>query len=129
MSNTPSTVDVVETDLFREEVEKHLSEHELGALRTYLANNPSAGTPSREMPGLIYLEWGKQHPCKICYMVQGSGEVIFLVAIYGYGESEPGASGEHGDKVKWLLKKVRDAGVGVLLKEIWEYVEDLFKND
>lgn len=126
MNDPQPEINIVETDAFRSSVAKHLSSHEVQALRLYLASNPHAGVPSPELPGVLILEWGRSDPTRVFYMIHEADAEIFLMMVLGPSEPKPSIRKAGGDHLSDLLDTAKKAGIGIALKELWDYFKDLF---
>jgi len=117
-------VQIYETEGFVKDIEQYLNDHEVDALRHYLASNPISGEPMPGFPGLLILEWGKDRPIKISYTVSNDENQIFLVAVFGPDEQLPSPGSPAGKRAKALLKILKPLGIGGLAKALWEIFKD-----
>ncbi|MEO5368737.1 MAG: hypothetical protein H7833_01530 [Magnetococcus sp. DMHC-1] len=72
------SVTFVESDGFAKQVDILMSGHEKEALYLLLGSEPMRGQSS-EHKGILIMEWGKQRPLLIGYMVSETLDEIFLL--------------------------------------------------
>jgi len=117
-------IKIIETEEFVREVEKHITGHELEALRLLLASKPTLGSPVEGLPEeVLQLAWGKSETLTILYMVSKDLGTIYLLAIGKDDPGGPGTSKKDEDSIlSKLVSKVRDVGIGIGIKELLEEI-------
>ncbi len=100
------SIKIVESAEFTRNIDLHLSEIELDALRRLLVDKPFTGSPIDEHPGLLVIKWGKDASTHIVYAVGKELDVIFLIAVYS-GDADTTSKDEKKQIASFLKDLLR----------------------
>lgn len=122
---------VIESKVVQSEINNHLSEVELDALRTYLAVKPWVGVWVQQYPELWVLRWGKHIPIDILYTINIEDRTIFLWEVQ-LAEGETGQVEISKDIPKAAWEEALLWGKAILryavAKELLDYLKEKVKD-
>lgn len=114
--------EVYETDVYRGQAERALTEEERVALRLLIVADPWAGRPSGIDPALFRMKW-RNHD--VWYTFSQDADKVTLVTLTAHGEAVAG-SREDVSAIKALVDRLRNAGMAIGMKELVEFLLRLF---
>ncbi len=114
--------EVYETDVYRSQAERALTEEERVAVRLLIVADPWAGRPSGIDPALFRMKW-RNHD--VWYTFSEAADKITLITLTEHGEAVAGTS-EEISAIKALVDRLRSAGLAIGLKELVEFLLRLF---
>jgi hypothetical protein len=114
--------EVYETDVYRGQAERALTEEERVAIRLLVVADPWAGRPSGIDPALFRMKW-RNHD--VWYTFSREADKVTLITLTAHGEAVANSS-EDVSAIKALVDRLRKAGMAIGMKELVEFLLRLF---